>query len=152
VLDTVTRSGKLTERERFAGAIEASLQFSKGGGRTVLTRQRIPYPFHATRPFYLDQARPDLATLYLQSAAGGLYRGDRVALSITAEPQSAAHVTTQAATIVHRTHRFPIDKARALRSATMPSWRRPPILWCSFPARRFPAPRRSRWPRAAVRS
>jgi hypothetical protein len=55
VLDTVTRSGKLTERERFAGAIEASLQFSKGGGRTVLTRQRIPYPFHATRPFYLDQ-------------------------------------------------------------------------------------------------
>ena len=66
MLDTVTRSGKLTERERFAGAIEASLQFSKGGGRTVLTRQRIPYPFHATRPFYLDQARPDLATLYLQ--------------------------------------------------------------------------------------
>ena len=51
MLDTVTRSGKLTERERFAGAIEASLQFSKGGGRTVLTRQRIPYPFHATRPF-----------------------------------------------------------------------------------------------------
>ncbi|HWW34601.1 MAG TPA: urease accessory protein UreD [Xanthobacteraceae bacterium] len=114
MLDTVTRSGKLTERERFAGAIEASLQFSKGGGRTVLTRQRIPYPFHATRPFYLDQARPDLATLYLQSAAGGLYRGDRVALSITAEPHSAAHVTTQAATIVHRTHRFPIEQSTRL--------------------------------------
>ncbi len=52
----------------------------------------------------------DLATLYLQSAAGGLYRGDRVALSITAEAESAAHVTTQAATIVHRTHRFPVQQ------------------------------------------
>jgi urease accessory protein len=114
VLDTVARLGNLTERQHFAGAVEASLQFSKGGGRTVLTRQRIPYPFHATRPFYLDQARPDLATLYLQSAAGGLYRGDRVALSITAEPHSAAYVTTQAATIVHRTHRFPVEQSTRL--------------------------------------
>ena len=47
----------------------------------MLRRQRVPYPFHATRTFYLDQSRPDLAT---QSAAGGLYRGDHVALSITA--------------------------------------------------------------------
>jgi urease accessory protein len=114
VLDTVTRAGKLIERERLADTIEASLHFSHGGGRTVLRRQRLPYPFHATRPFYLDQARPDLATLYLQSAAGGLYRGDRVALSITAEPHSAAHVTTQAATIVHRTHRFPVEQSTRL--------------------------------------
>ena len=77
----------------------------------MLTRQRVPYPFHATRTFYLDQPRPDLATLYLQSAAGGLYRGDRVALSIAAEPHSAAHVTTQAATIVHRTYRFPVEQS-----------------------------------------
>ena len=49
----------------------------------MLRRQRVPYPFHATRTFYLDQSRPDLATLYMQSAAGGLYRGDHVALSIT---------------------------------------------------------------------
>jgi urease accessory protein len=114
VLDTLTRVGKLIEREHFANAAEASLHFSHGGGRTVLTRQRVPYPFHATRTFYLDQARPDFATLYLQSAAGGLYRGDRVALSITAEPDSAAHVTTQAATIVHRTHRFPVEQSTRL--------------------------------------
>ena len=107
MLDTVTRAGKLIEPEQLTGAVEASLHFSYGGGRTVLARQRVPYPFHATRTFYLDQARPDLATLYLQSAAGGLYRGDRVALSITADPHSAAHVTTQAATIVHRTASFP---------------------------------------------
>ena len=114
MLDTVTRADKLIEREQLTGAVEASLHFSHGGGRTVLARQRVPYPFHATRTFYLDQARPDLATLYLQSAAGGLYRGDRVALSITADPHSAAHVTTQAATIVHRTHRFPIEQSTRL--------------------------------------
>jgi urease accessory protein len=110
VLDTVTRPGSLFEREPQAAAVEASLRFCHGGGRTVLTYQRIPYPFHATRPFYLDPGRADLATLYLQSAAGGLYRGDRVALSIAAEPASAAHVTTQAATIVHRTHRLAVEQ------------------------------------------
>ena len=114
MLDTVTRADKLIERERLTGAVEASLHFGHGGARTVLTRQRVPYPFHVTRSFYLDQARLDLATLYLQSAAGGLYRGDRVALSITAGPNSAAHVTTQAATIVHRTHRFPVEQSTRL--------------------------------------
>jgi urease accessory protein len=114
VLDMVTRSGELGERARFAGTVEASLCFSHGGGRTVLARQRVPYPFHATRTFYLDQARADLATLYLQSAAGGLYRGDRVALSIAAAPGSAAHVTTQAATIVHRTDDCPVEQKTRL--------------------------------------
>lgn len=93
---------------RVCGPVEASLCFCHGGGRTVLARQRIPYPFHATRPFYLDQTRRDIATLYLQSAAGGLYRGDDVALSIIAEPHAAVHVTTQASTIVHRTHQHAV--------------------------------------------
>jgi urease accessory protein len=114
VLDIVTHSGKFNAPAQIAGAVEASLRFRRGGGRTVLARQRIPYPFHATRVFYLDPARHELATLYLQSAAGGLYRGDRVALSITAEPDSAAHVTTQAATIVHRTGGFPVEQTARL--------------------------------------
>jgi urease accessory protein len=118
VLDTVTRVGSLVEHEAEAGTVEASLRFCHGGGRTVLTRQRVPYPFHATRSFYLDPARADLATLYLQSAAGGLYRGDRVTLSIVAEPCSAAHVTTQAATIVHRTHRCPVEQNTRLEVGT----------------------------------
>ncbi len=110
MLDMITRAGETDERGGLAGVVEAALDFSHGGGRTVLKRQRVPYPFHATRPFYLDPARADLATLYLQSAAGGLYRGDSIALSIVAEPGSAAHVTTQAATIVHRTDRFPVEQ------------------------------------------
>ncbi len=56
----------------------------------------------------LDQERPELATLYLQSASGGLYRGDSVALSTIADPHSAAHITTQASTIVHSTHQRPV--------------------------------------------
>ena len=43
----------------------------RAAGRTFLAGQHVPYPFHITRPFHLDRARPDLATLYLQSASGG---------------------------------------------------------------------------------
>ena len=81
--------------------ISATLRFARGGGRTFLKEQRTPYPFHTTRPHRLDADRPDLATLYLQSASGGLYRGDRLDLSIEAGPGALAHVTTQAATVVH---------------------------------------------------
>jgi urease accessory protein len=91
-------------QEPLSGLVKASLRFSRGGARTVLARQHAPYPFHITRPFYLDRARPDIATLYLQSAAGGLYRGDSLALSIVADSHASAHVTTQASTIVHRTY------------------------------------------------
>lgn len=120
MLDTVARSGKplgesdtrddlllspvVGSQEPLSGPVEASLRFTRGGGRTVLARQRVPYPFHATRTFYLDRARPEIATLYLQSASGGLYRGDSLALSIVADCHAAAHVTTQASTIVHRTY------------------------------------------------
>ena len=88
--------------------VEASLTFASGGGRTFLARQSVPYPFHITRPHRLDAARPDVATLYLQSASGGLYRGDRLALSIEARPGVYAHVTSQAATVAHRATTEPI--------------------------------------------
>ncbi len=84
-----------------ARSVVAALDFVRGGGRTVLARQRVPYPFHITRPFYVDAAHPGLATLYLQSAAGGLYSGDRLALTLAAGGATMTHVTTQAATIVH---------------------------------------------------
>lgn len=85
---------------------DATLVFSRGGGTTVLSRQVVPYPFHITRPFRLYPDRPDIATLYLQSASGGLYRDDRLNLDITARPGSRTHVTTQSATVVHDTDAF----------------------------------------------
>ena len=71
------------------------------GGRTILRRQHVGYPLHVTRAFYLDWARPDLATLYLQSASGGLYAGDRLKLSINVGTGAALNLTTQASTVVH---------------------------------------------------
>lgn len=85
----------------------ADLCFAAGGGRTFLSRQTVPYPFHVTRTFRLDPARPDIATLYLQSASGGLYRNDDLSLDIAARPGAFAHVTTQAATMVHDTGALP---------------------------------------------
>ena len=92
----------------------AALVFARGGGRTVLTRQTVPYPFHVTRTFQLDAARPDIATLYLQSASGGLYRDDDLTLTIEARAGAFAHVTTQAATIVHDTGTLPARQRVAL--------------------------------------
>src|SRR5450631_3175635 len=80
---------------------EAHLAVDLAGGRTTLRRQRVGYPLHVTRGFYLDAARPDLLTLYLQSASGGLYAGDRITLDVTVGAGAAFHLTTQASTIVH---------------------------------------------------
>lgn len=83
--------------------VQAQLGFVRGGGRTVLARQHVPYPFHITRPFWLDPHLPECATLYLQSSSGGLYTGDRLSLDIEVGVGAQAHVTSQAATVVHRT-------------------------------------------------
>lgn len=83
--------------------VEARLTFARGGGTTILAGQVTPYPFHITRVFRLQPEAPDLATLYLQSASGGLYRGDRLELDITVRAGACAHVTTQSATVVHET-------------------------------------------------
>src|SRR5258708_11382922 len=80
---------------------EALLVAESAGGRTVLRRQYVGYPFHITRAFQLDSKRPDLATLYLQSASGGLYAADRLKLDLTVGHGAAFHLTTQASTVVH---------------------------------------------------
>jgi urease accessory protein len=80
---------------------EALLTAEFAGGRTILRRQHVGYPLHVTRAFYLDRARPDLATLYLQSASGGLYAGDRLKLSLDVGTGATLNLTTQASTVVH---------------------------------------------------
>ena len=82
---------------------QAELVFSSApDGRTFISRQRVGYPFHITRPFYLDRDPADLLTLYLQSVSGGIYRGERLEMSLEGESGALAQVTTQSATIVHR--------------------------------------------------
>ncbi|GJE72197.1 urease accessory protein UreD [Methylorubrum podarium] len=82
--------------------VRAALVFARGGGTTVLSRQNVPYPFHITRAFRMHPGRPDLATLYLQSASGGLYAADHLTLDVAARTGARVHVTTQAGTVVHR--------------------------------------------------
>jgi urease accessory protein len=80
---------------------EVLLVAELAGGRTILRRQHVGYPFHITRAFQLDRTRPDLATLYLQSTSGGLYAADRLALEVTVGAGAALNLTTQASTVVH---------------------------------------------------
>lgn len=84
----------LTGRAAFTFARDAD-------GVTYLSHQFASYPFHVTRPFYLDPDMPGMATLYLQSASGGLFQGDRLHLSAHFADGAAGHLTTQAATKVH---------------------------------------------------
>lgn len=84
----------LTGRAAFTFARDAD-------GVTYLSHQFASYPFHVTRPFYLDPDMPGMATLYLQSASGGLFQDDRLHLSARFADGAAGHLTTQAATKVH---------------------------------------------------
>ena len=99
MLDGATTAAAIVDAEA-RGNLE--LTFARdSGGRTYLRRQFAGYPYHVCRPFSYAGDPPGMATLYLQSCAGGIYRGDRLREHIVAEAGGAAHVTTQAATIVH---------------------------------------------------
>lgn len=74
-------------------------------GRTYIARQYASYPFHICRAQYLDESLPGLATVYVQTSSGGIYAGDDLSLRIEAQSGAAAHVTTQASTVVHSMER-----------------------------------------------
>jgi urease accessory protein len=69
--------------------------------RTYLQRQYASYPFHVCRVHYHDKDHPGLATLYVQSCSGGVYEDDRLDLTLATAQGAEAHVSTQAATVVH---------------------------------------------------
>lgn len=70
-------------------------------GRTFLSGQRAAYPFHLCRPFYLDGDPAGMATVYVQSCAGGIFEHDRLSVRLSSGAATAVHVTSQASTIVH---------------------------------------------------
>ena len=70
-------------------------------GRTFLARQFTTYPFFCAAPFHLDRVPPGMLTTILQSSSGGLYEGERLALTVDVAAGAEAHVTTQAATVAH---------------------------------------------------
>lgn len=70
-------------------------------GRSYIRRQFVSYPYHVCRPLAFAGDPDGMATIYLQSCAGGIFRDDRLREHFGAEEGTSAHVTTQAATIVH---------------------------------------------------
>jgi urease accessory protein len=95
----ITASGSASRRTK--GRLE--LVFAPDvEGRSFLAHQFASYPFHVCRVQYLDPDLPDMASLYLQSSAGGVFAGDRLGTSITCKAGAMAHVTTQASTVVYR--------------------------------------------------
>lgn len=81
------------------GLLELSLAPSAGVTRVARQYQRAP--LHVYRPIHLDAGRPDMAFVFLQQSGDGLVQGDRYRIDIDCTPNSAAHVTTQAATKVY---------------------------------------------------
>ncbi len=84
-------------------------------GQTYIAGQRTEYPFHMTRPFRLPSDPEGMLTLYLQSSAGGLYRGDRLTLDVDVEEKAALHLTTQAGTVVHHTREGEANQTTNIR-------------------------------------
>ena len=89
-----------------AGEADLQLQFAAApGARTYLSHQFSRYPFHICRAQYLDAESDDMATVYLQSSAGGIFADDRLSAYLHVLPAAKAHVTSQASTVVHRMDR-----------------------------------------------
>lgn len=78
------------------------LGFEQLGGRTELVTHYQKSPLQLMRPLYIDPARPDLAVGYLMSTGGGIVQADRLRTDLHFGAGTAALVTTQAATRVHR--------------------------------------------------
>lgn len=81
---------------------QADLAFAASPlGQTYLRRQHVAYPFHICRPFMVEGDPAGMASLYLQSCAGGIFEHDRLSLNVSMDAGSKVHLTTPASTIVH---------------------------------------------------
>ncbi len=94
---------------------QLELSFSAtADGRTVLRRQHVTYPFHVGRGWTVAGDPEGMLTLYVQSCSGGVFQHDDLGLRITVGAGAQAHITTAAATIVHR-----MDSGHARQSVTL---------------------------------
>jgi urease accessory protein len=106
-------------------------------GRTYVRRQFASYPYHLCRPFSFAGDPPGMATVYLQSCAGGIFRDDRLFEHIVAEEGAAAHVTTQASTIVHSMDRGSARQQILIEAAADSHVELLPDPFILFPQARF---------------
>jgi urease accessory protein len=98
-----------------ATAPHVDLVFSADSSRcTTLRRQHVTYPFHVGRTWAVPGDPDGMTTLYVQSCSGGLFQHDDLAWNIVAREGAKAHVTTAAATVVHR-----MDNGHARQAVTL---------------------------------
>ena len=74
-------------------------------GASYLSHQFATYPYHLCRPQRFEGDPAGMATVYVQSCAGGIFENDRLTEAIVADAGAQVHVTTQASTIVHSMER-----------------------------------------------
>ena len=96
-------TGSAADQDRFdgrSGRVAVTMHRAPDG-RSYIGHQYATYPFHICRPHYVSGDPVGMATLYLQSIAGGLFEHDRLAMEVSVKECAALHLTSQGATIVH---------------------------------------------------
>lgn len=78
------------------------LSFVRRGAETRIDRRRFRWPYVLTRSFVLDGDPARLRSVILQSSSGAMNGDDRLSQRIAVGQGAAAHVATQAATVVNR--------------------------------------------------
>lgn len=78
------------------------LGFEKVAGRTELVTHYQKSPLQIMRPLYFDPHRPDMAITFLMATGGGIIQADRLRMDVHCGPDTAAHLTTQAASKIYR--------------------------------------------------
>lgn len=127
----------LTDQD-LLGRGRAELTFARDpAGRTYLRRQYVSYPYHVCRPLVFAGDPAGMITVYLQSCAGGIFRDDRLREHFVTEPGTAAHVTTQASTIVHSMDRGTARQEVLIEAASDSLIELLPDPFILFPQSRF---------------
>jgi urease accessory protein len=78
------------------------LSFARRGDRSVLAHLYRQAPLLAQQALYWDEHLPGLPCVYVITTSGGVLQGDRFDISVAVGEDAMAHVTTQAATKIHR--------------------------------------------------
>src|ERR1700756_4304438 len=78
------------------------MSFARRGDRSVLTHLYREAPLLAQQALYWDEHLPGLPCVYVITTSGCMLQGDRFNISVAVGEDAMAHVTTQAATKIHR--------------------------------------------------
>jgi urease accessory protein len=78
------------------------MTFARRGDRSVLTHLHREAPLLVQQALYWDEHMPGLPCVYVITTSGCVLADDRYDITIDLEAGAAAHITTQAATKIHK--------------------------------------------------